>query len=225
MSYSIYEQTTIDAILTDVKEDLFLTNTTKYDFQLRRIITDGYKSIRSLYDVIQTIETVEICNSAAKLPCNLVEFNREGGIRFGPFNQSNPSISAWCHPVFTNQAFFKNDIHNNPQFFGFTTAQIVGDFLQFNSDIPFTKVHMSFLGLRFNADGTPFNPLVFKRPLGAYACYKFIRASKHLTGHTDTQMMDFKREWCLGKDEAEAYSKKPDMLLMQAIVRMYNAWV
>ena len=86
MSLAIGEETTIEAILTSVKEELELTNTTTQDFYLRRLIKETERSIFSLDQTIQESAVLNIENNMAKLPCEFVMFNMTGGIRFVDVN-------------------------------------------------------------------------------------------------------------------------------------------
>lgn len=224
MSYSVHQQTQIEGLLTSVKEDLWLTNTSQYDFHLKNILKRLARSICTLDNTIQTIETVEICDASALLPCNFVEFNKGGGILFGNLDCDNEYANRWISPVYTGGAFFKN-VNRFNDWPCFASAQVVGERIWFNDNIDYTEVHLSFNGLRMNPDGTPFIPLRYERPLIAGACWQFIRASKHKTGHTNDQMMDFKLEWVNGKAWVEANAKLPDALQMQAIIRIWNRWV
>ena len=67
MSLAIGEETTIEAILTSVKEELELTNTTTQDFYLRRLIKETERSIFSLDQTIQESAVLNIENNMAKL--------------------------------------------------------------------------------------------------------------------------------------------------------------
>lgn len=225
MSYSIYEQTSVDEILTDVKEALLLNDTTLYDFELRRLIKKAYKSICSFDNTIEMIEELPIKNGVVKLPCNFIKFDRRGSLCFDKPNNLTPFNCNWFHIYYTGQAFFRNIGINDFWNKYFTSVQIVGTNLIFNSNISQKNLWIAYEGLRINSDNTPFMQKRAERPLMAFACWQWIRSHKHITGHTDSQMQDYKIEWSNGKSEVEAKSKMPDALTKKAITRLWNSWI
>ncbi len=224
MSYAIGEQTSVDEILTDVKESLLLSDTDMYDFELRRLIKKGYKSICSLDDTIETIAELPIINGVVNLPCGFIRFNKRGSITFDRPDPQNPFNGNWFRIIYTGQAFFRTVNPNDFWCRYFTSVQVIGTKLVFNSNIPQKNIWLAFEGLRVNPDNTPFMPKITERVLGAFSCYEWILAHKHITGHTSEQMNEWKTTWINGKSQAEAVSKMPDALKKQAIIRLWNSW-
>jgi len=226
MSYQLEGTTTLDSILTNVKEELGLFNTTAQDFYLRRLIKEGEKEIFSLDQVEKRQEVIDITNNQAKLPCNFVMFNELGGVRF--YSNGSQTSDHWYAPVSSGATFFRNNNTNNCGYW--ETIQRIGNYLYIdgtNNDTPL-QLEVSGLFLKVNADGTCYIPEMHNRPLTAYACYKFIRSRLNSQyGFTLGQLQDYKIEWSNGKKAVQAKSKMPDALQKAVINRGWNhllAW-
>lgn len=221
MAYTLTSTTNIDSILTSVKEELSLLNTTAHDFQLRRLIQEAAKEIVSTDNTEQRQEIVDIVEKKAKLGCEFIMFNKQGGWRFT--NNGLPT-SDWYRPIATGNPFFKN---NDNRYIGWDTVQRVGDYLYFDNwgeTMP-SQLEISALFIKINEDGSPYIPENQTRPLIAYPCYKFIRSKLGMQGYTynQVQMMDFKLEWVNGKKSVQAISKMPDALTKSVANRLWSS--
>lgn len=221
MSYALGSTTTLDSILTNVKEELGLFNTTAQDFYLRRLIKEGEKEIFSLDQVEQRQEVVDITDNQAKIPCNFVMFNKLGGVRF--YNNGQPCTDHWYAPVSSGATFFRN---NDNHYSYWESVQRVGNYLYLDGTNDNTPRQLEICGLflKVNSDGTCYIPEIHNRPLTAYACYKFIRSRLNgQYGFTLGQLNDYKTEWSLGKKSVQAKSKMPDGLEKSVINRGWNS--
>lgn len=220
MSYALTATTDLETLLTNVKEELSLTNTTSHDFQLRRLLKEGAKEIFSLDNVEQRPEVLDIIEKKAKLPCDFMMFNKLGGWRF---TNNGITDNYWYRPVVVGGAFFRN---NNNQYC-WETVQRVGGCLYFDNwdDIMPRQIEISALFIKKNENGSVYIPEVQTRPLVAYAAYKFIRSKLGMQGfsYNQVQMNDFKIEWSNGKKYVQAKSKMPDAMTKITAARVWNA--
>ncbi len=220
MSYALGSTTDIGTLLTNVKEELGLINSTSYDFFLRRLITEASNEIFSLDMTEQRQEILTIEDKSVKLPCEFLMFNKGYGWRFV---WDDCTYSDWYQPIASNGAFFKNNRNCGM----WDSVQRIGEFLYFDHlsiDAP-RKIEISGLFVKCNEDGSPYIPKINTRPIVAYACYKFIRANMRNPqwGFNGVQMADFKQEWVNGKIYVTARSKMPDAMDKQVLRRLWNA--
>jgi hypothetical protein len=176
-----------------------------------------------MFQTEQRQEILDITDKRAKLPCDFIMFNKNGGWRF--VDNGTPYYSWWYQPIPSNNAFFKNN--HTAEFPGWDTMQMINNYLYFDvfgEDTP-TQIEVSGLFLRRNPDGSIFIPEILERPVSAYACYKFIRSrlGNPQFQFTMAQMNDFKLEWSKGKSWAEAKSKLPDAIYKVVLTRMWNS--
>lgn len=224
MSLAIGEETTIEAILTSVKEELELTNTTTQDFYLRRLIKETERSIFSLDQTIQESAVLNIENNMAKLPCEFVMFNMTGGIRFVDVN--NMPFGTYINPTNIRRPFFTNNSG-----YGWSTVQQNKNCLYFDgyyngtdNSLPSNKVEISGLFLRKNDLGGMYIPLLHERPLIDTVCYKFIRSriNNKQYGFLLAQMEDYKRAGSWGIKAVTAKSKMLDANQKQVLAQVWN---
>jgi hypothetical protein len=221
MSYTLDSTTTFDKLLTNVKEDLGLEDTTAFDFHLNRYLKEAAADICSLDDTEQRQEVINIMDKRAKLPCGFIMFNKSCGWRFT--DNGNPLCNWWYEPVVSGGAFFKN---NGQYWTGWNTVQRVGNYLffdEFDAGLP-DQIEISGLFLKLNPDGSTYIPENQNRPIVAYACWKFARSRMRFPqfGFTVAQLQSYEYEWKAGKAAVEANSKMPDAMERQVLKRMWS---
>lgn len=224
MSIALGEETTIEAVLTSVKEELELTNTTTQDFYLRRLIKETERNIFSLDQTIQSSEILDITNNMAKLPCDFVMFNIAGGIRF--IGVDNLPYGEYIRPTNIRRPFFTNNAN-----YGWSTVQQNKNCLYFDgyyngieNSLPSSKVEVGGLFLRKNDLGGMYIPLLHERPLIDSVCYKFIRSriNNRQYGFILAQMEDYKRAASWGIKAVTAKSKMLDANQKQILAQVWN---
>jgi hypothetical protein len=224
MSFAIDEETTIEAVLTSIKEELELTNTTNQDFYLRRLIKETEQNIFSLDQTIQSSEILTIENNMAKLPCDFVMFNMTGGIRF--VNINNEPYGDYITPTNIKRPFFKNNTG-----YGWSTVQQNKRCLNFDgywdgsrNSLPSNRVEIGGLFLRKNDLGGMYIPKLHERPLIDTVCYKFIRSriNNRQYGFLLAQMEDYKKTGSLGITAVTAKSKMLDANQKQVLAQVWN---
>jgi hypothetical protein len=224
MSIAIGEETSIESVLTSVKEELDLKNTTNEDFYLRRLIKETERNIFSLDQTIQSSEILDIENNMAKLPCDFVMFNITGGIRF--IGVDNMPVGFWIYPTNIRRPFFTNNSG-----YGWSTVQQNKQCLYFDgyyngvdNSLPSNKVEVGGLFLRKNDLGGMYIPMLHERALIDTTCYKFIRSriNNKQFGFLLAQMEDYKRASSWGIKAATAKSKMPDANQKQILAQVWN---
>lgn len=222
MSFALGSKTELGILLTNVKEELAIEDNTNFDFFLERLLKEAMKYMFSMDNVEPRQEVLDIVDKRAKLPCDFVIFDKNGGWRFT--NNGIPLCDWWYAPVVMNNSFFKN---NSPDFVGWETVQRIGEYLYFDvygSNLS-SQIEIRGLFLKRNSDGSLFIPEIVTRPCVAYACYKFIRSrlGNPQFGFTMAQMASFEKEWSYGKKWAQAKPKLPDAMDKQVLRRIWNS--
>lgn len=170
-----YTEISIDEVISRVKMQLRLTNTTEWDDYFEVVIEEGLRSLRPLSMYKKNQCNIEVVNGKAKLPkgfCQLL------GLRYNMpvVNGTNPATNC-VTALYVDSKFLSNcgctDIQDGPIFDYYNGFQIVKNYIVWNTNIDDTTMTLAYYGFNINEKGRLVIYEDYERALSAYACYQY----------------------------------------------------
>ncbi len=220
--YPRYEYTNSDKILGQAKTELGITST-EHDFYLRESMLEAAREIPSFDMTEQKVETIEICDHKAKLPCGFIRFNEPNCIRV------YDEFGGCYYPRTINNVMFQHQRSNTVQTMsnGESTTvdswnwcngiQLNNGYIYFSNDINATEAHVYFLSVLLDENDRPKMPLSHGRVIKAYMKYQW----------TDTfgdasKAARYYSKWANGKKALKGQANMPNINEKEELFLIWN---
>lgn len=160
----INDTVTDQELLSQVKFTLKIKDTNEHDAYLLQQINDGVRSLHNNFSLIPFVARLQINKTtlSAQLPKGFYQLNGQNAIR--TFTESPDKSIA---PSVPNDGFFKGEFNSN------RTAQIVGNYIQFGSDVKDDYCEIAYLGNNVDSQGNIQIPRIADLCVRWYACYMY----------------------------------------------------
>lgn len=209
----MYQEISVEEIISAAKMQLRLSGTTEYDDWFELLVYEAIRSIDSLSCFTKRNCTLNIVDYKAKLPDG---FQRLLGLRFlceDVDDEQNISLSSFSDPfIYVDSKFFSDcgcDLNNELVRHYSTFVQIQGSYLYINTDLTITGVRMAFLGLNVNDQGMPVVYDYYQRCLVSYICWRYTRSYSEMYREADIRSYEAdyyaQRGWIKATDVKENF--------------------
>lgn len=182
-----------DQLLTSVKEELELFNTTEEDWYLEAKIIEAAKEICSLDTIENKCAIIPVfAFKYFPLPCDFIDFITGSSIVFR--KGGNPL--SYCQPVYQGIQRFSFSWDRSYTGWAYDRENLIyieSNRVMVNPNLELDEVEITYEGVRYiDAEGNLWIPESHARAIVAYACYKFKRRKER-------PYQDYQREWTMGK--------------------------
>lgn len=176
----INDVVTEQELLSQVKFHLRIRDTSEHDAWLLQMINDGVRQLRNNFTLIPLVCQLQIDPTTylARLPKGFYKLNGQNPIRTFKSDPNGANSPDWVSDGFYKGAF--NDYYS---------AQVIGDYIQFGSDLKEFNCQISYLGLNVNAQGELEIPRIADLCVRFYAMYQFAFSEK------DPAYQEYKNEY------------------------------
>ena len=208
----IYNSISEEEIISRIKAELRLVDTSEHDLFLEILIREGLASLNCLTQLQKKQCTLIMEDGKFKLPNDLVSF-----IALRPKCSDDKFIYADLD--FLNKCGC--DITGLSGLYG---VQIQKGFIFFNSNLEIEEADIVYMGLWIDENGKRVVFERYERALTAYACWKFSRS--WFENYNQYIMQEYKNEWILQRDKLKAEDVQKDFELnKRQISEIFRAWL
>ncbi len=178
---AVYNTICEEEVISRIKLDLGLSDTTEHDYYLEVLLREGLGSMDCISQQAKGQCDLQAEDNKLKLPKELTRFLALRPKTFKPTEEGEqPPIDgfpdACSRFIYADTAFLDDCNCNSRGFRQFNSGfQINKGFIHFNVDFQIEEATIAYLGLHLDKDGKAVIFERFERALTAYACWKFTR--------------------------------------------------
>ncbi len=175
----IYSLVSEEDVISRIKFDLRLTDTTEHDTHFEILLREGLGSMNCISQLQKKQCDLPVEDNKVKLEGDLVRFiaARPKTWTVSEDQEENPLRCATL--IYADTAFLNQcgcDCNGVTNYRGMNGFQINKGYIHFNSDTSITSLTVAYQGMWLDENGKRAIFERFERALNAYACWKFTRS-------------------------------------------------